>query len=366
MARNPEGWRIRKAKGSDLYEVYFRANGKRVFRSCGTSDPEQAAVEAARIYAHHVQRVLPRRAARGRGDSPPLEDLVASWLEQDSTIAPSTAKVWVIYGRRWCALWSSLAHVTDVTCLQYRNDRLREVIADTVRKETGALRRFLAWCTDNGHLEREIKVPFVSKKATGTRFAVRRRASAPELSPDEAEALIAALPKWSTSKKVPRFPVQARFLVAYETGLRQSFLDVLSVPEHYRKGAKRIRVTLEADKNRFERFVPLTQRARDALDAVCPAKGLVFGSHSYKDHIRAAAQEVLPPESAAVFTGTHFRSARATHVLEQTGNVPGTMHLFGWKLVSTASKYTRASERAAEDVVRMLDEQDVPTKRRRA
>ena len=33
--------------------------------------------------------------------------------------------------------------------------------------------------------------------------------------------------------KVTEFPIRARFIVAYETGLRPGTLDALSVPQHY-------------------------------------------------------------------------------------------------------------------------------------
>jgi integrase len=361
MARQPEGWRIHRPPGRKTYLVRFTHNGARVERSTGAQDPGIASEAAARIYADHVQREPKRITVVKRGESPPLEDLVASWLSSDSTIGRRTVKTWTDYGRRWRSWWESLVHITDVTCEDYRNERLRQVMADTVRKELGALRRFLQWCTDQGYLQRKINVPFVPKKATGTRHPVRRRVAAPELSPEEIEAWLALLPEWSRlprgEKKltIPRHPVKARFVVAYETGLRPTFLDDLSVPEHYRKGAGHLRILLEVDKNQFQREVPLSKRAREALDAVCPESGLIFGKHNYRNYARKAALKVLPRQKADVFTTAHLRSARATHVLESTGNIPGTMHLFGWKKVDTATKYTRSSQRAAEDTVRVME-----------
>jgi len=358
MARTPEGWRIRKEKGRETYTVRFTHNGRRVERSTGCTDPEEAAKAAARVYADFVQREPVRRRTVRRGDSPPLAELVALWLAADSTISPRTVPIWTIYGGHWCAKWESLVHVTEATCEEYRNERLRVVLATTVRKELGALRRFLAWCRAHGYLHRDVNVPFVPQKATGKRFEKRRRVSAPELSPEQIEAILAELPEWSRSRKrdVPPFPIRARFIVAYETGLRPSFLDVMSVPEHYTRGARSIRIWAEHDKNRLQRDVPLTARARAALDAVCPRSGLVFGRHDYRPALRAAARKALPRTVATAFCGAHFRSAAATHVLEATGNIPGVMHLFGWVQVGTATKYTRASKRAAEDTVRALEQ----------
>lgn len=359
MARHPEGWTIFRRKGELTYTVRFSHNGRRVERSTGSRDPGEAKEAAARIYADHVQREPEQRPAVRRGDSPPLEELVALWLATDSTISPRTVPIWTVYGGHWREHWESLVHVTDATIKAYRNARLTRVMAATVRKELSALRRFLEWCRDNGHLERDVHVCSVPAKATGRRFEKRRRKAAPELSPEEVEAIIERLPEWSAMggiKREPhrakkRFPVRARFIVAYETGLRPSLLDELRVPDHYTRGASELVIFAEVDKNRYERRVPLTQRAREALDSVCPDIGPIFGKHDYRIPLRRAAEAVLPRAKAAIFTGAHFRSAQATHTLELTDNLPGTMHLFGWKLVSTASRYTRPSERAAEAVI---------------
>lgn len=374
MARRAEGWKIRKPEGRDTYEVRFTHNGRRVERSTGTGDPEEAQQAAARIYADYVQREPERRRAVRRGDSPPITELVATWLASDSTIAPRTVETWTTYGGHWARKWESLVHVTDVTCTEYRNERLRHVIADTVRKELGALRRFLGWCQELGYLTRKVEVPTIPKKTSGTRYGKRRRVSAPELSPDEIEAMLAALPEWSdTSRLKPenrekaRFPIRARFVVGYDTGLRPTFLDDLEAPTHYQRGDDHIRIFQEVDKNRYQREVPLTARARKALDSVCPDIGPIFGKHDYRAALKKVAMAALPLARARVFNGAHFRSAAATHALELTGNVPGTMHMFGWKLVGTASKYTKASRRAADAVVRALDaERQAKTKQRPA
>lgn len=354
MARYSEGWRIHRPPGRKTYLVRFTHNGRRVERSTGRQDPEEAAKEAAKVYADHVQREPPKRAPVRRGDSPALEKLVALWLASDSTIAPRTVPIWTVYGGHWRQRWETLVDVTDSACEEYRNERLRSVLARTVRKELGALRRFLGWCKDHGYLGRVVAVPFVPKRATGTKFEKRRRAAAPELSPDQVEALIEALPEWAVQNKANARPyaVRARFLVGYETGLRPTFLDDLSCPEHYRRGERYLRISVDVDKNRMQRAVPLSEAARSALDAVCPDIGPIFGKHDYRLHIQRAAFKVLPRAAAEVFTGTHFRSAQATHTLETTGNIPGSMHLFGWSRVDTASKYTRASKRAAEDTIR--------------
>lgn len=352
MSRVSEGWRLRLPKGRTIYIVRFTHNGETIDRSTGQDDPRAASKEAARIYAEHVQRE-PERPRIPRGsDSASLEELVAAWLEQDSTIDEDTVGTWTVYGRHWLERWTRLGDVTAASSETYRNERLRSVLASTVRKELSALRHFLRWAASQGHLLRRIDVPGVPSKATGTKFAVRRREAAPEITPRQVQAWIAALPEWSTSRKVPPFPIRARFVVAYETFLRPGALDSLSAPEHYAKGSKAIRLSNEIDKSRWGRDVPLSVRARRALDAVCPERGPIFGRHDYREHLAEAARKALPLSLAEKVCGAHFRSAAITHVLEKTGNLAGVQYRAGHRQARTTGTYVRASYRAAEETIR--------------
>jgi site-specific recombinase XerC len=377
MARHAEGWRIRKPKGRKTYSVYFRINGERTELSTGAGDPFEAQKAAERIYADAVQRagVQPKLKIVRRGEAPPLDDLIATWLAGDTTLDPATASVYETYGRHWLAHWETLADVTDNTAEDYRNARLRKVQGVTVHKEIAALRRFLRWCNDRGHLPRIVNVPGVPKKAPGTRHTQRRRVAAPELAPKQIEALIEALPEWSApedkrkretkrakaQRARPRLAVRARFRVQYETGLRPSTIDALEVPTHYTRGASLLRITPEIDKVRHAREVPLSPAARKALDAVVAAlpkmpdgkayAGTIFGHHDYRKHLAAAAAATLPKAAAAVFTGAHLRSARITHWLEATGNLPGVQHLVGHEDTRSTNRYLRPTFRAAAAVL---------------
>jgi integrase len=120
------------------------------------------------------------------------------------------------------------------------------------------------------------------------------------------------------------------------------------VPEHYHHGAKQLNITADIDKARWARPVPLSPAAREALDAVCPPDGgLIFGDHDYREHVAAAATLALPKAIADRFCGAHLRSARTTHLLEETGNLAGVQFLVGHKKGETTSLYLRPSERAA-------------------
>lgn len=361
MARHPEGWKLRKPKGRRVYIVRFTHNGRAIDRSTGTEDPRQAPKEAARIYAEYVQREPPKRRIVRRGDSPPLPELVEQWLSTDTTIDEGTVDTWTVYGGHWSERWPTARDIDEITAEAYRNDRLRVVLASTVRKELSALRRFIRWCVRFGHLGREVLVAGVPTSATGTKYRLRRRTAAPELTPRQTKALVAALPDWSSSKKVAPFPIRARFEVAYETSLRPSTLDALSVPEHYQRGAPTLTLTDEADKMRWGRELPLSRPARRALDRVLSEldgqakaagrerhEGAIFGSHDYRPALARAASKALPAHLRERFNGAHLRSARITHLLEETGNLPGVQYLAGHKLVSTTARYAKPSFRAAE------------------
>jgi hypothetical protein len=62
---------------------------------------------------------------------------------------------------------------------------------------------------------------------------------------------------------------------------------------------------------------------------VCPKEGLIFGWHNYREYLKAAAEQVLPPERAKRFAGSHLRSARITHLAESSQNLPGVQFIVG-------------------------------------
>jgi site-specific recombinase XerC len=351
MGRYSQGWKIRLPPGRKIWVVYFVHNGRRVDRSTRCEGEREASQAAARIYAEFVQREPPKRRIVRRGVALPLSELVEQWLSTDATIDEDTVDTWTVYGGHWASCWATLVDVTEVTALEYRNARLRVVMASTVRKELSALRRFLRWCKMHGHVGRVVDVAGVPEASTGKRFSKRRRSAAPELTPDQIKAIIARLPAWSASKKVERFPIQARFIVAYETSLRPGTLDGLSVPEHYHKGADRLTLTDDIDKSRWGRELPLSPKARKALDSVCPAAGLIFGKHDYRERLDEAARMVLPVAVADRFCGAHFRSASITHTLESTSNLAGAQYMAGHKQPKTTAGYVKPSFRAAEDAV---------------
>lgn len=352
MARPSEGWKLRPPRGACRYHtVRFYWDGRDVERSTGTADPVRAAKEAARIYASVVSSPQRQRApSRVVGD---LEGAVGRWLDFiEATLDARTVESYSDFAHsHWFPFFKTLSAVNDDGCERYMQHRLGQVMASSVRKELSALRGFTSWATEKRLLP-PVVVPSVPKRTVGTPYKHRRRAAAIPLSPKEVRKILAMLPEWSSSPRVEPFPVRARFEVAYETGLRPELLDLLSVPEHYRRGAKSLTITPELDKGRWARRVPLSPRARKALDIVAPKDGLIFGAHDYRSPLGRAARKALPPERAEIFTGAHLRSARATHWLDDGGSLTGVQFLLGHLHTETTAKYIRPSEKAAEAIVR--------------
>jgi integrase len=281
--------------------------------------------------------------------STPVVELMARWLDEiRDEIDPSTLGLYELHCRTHLAPhFETLDAITPANIVTYGRVRLGKVKRATLKKERSTLRRFLAWCEEQGYIDQAPQLPTLPSRATGTPHHQRRRGRATELTVEETRALIDALPVWSNPRNAPPFAVKPRFVVAYETSLRPSTLSALSVPEHYTRGALALTITDGIDKARFGREVPLSAEARAALDAVVPEAGLIFGKHDYREQLKKAAEKVLPPHKAATFAAYDFRHGRLTQLAE-TGNLTGAAHLAGHKRVSTTALYVRPGLRAAE------------------
>jgi len=277
---------------------------------------------------------------------------VAQWIEQLSDVRQVTRAEYEKTSVRWISEWKTIDDLDDRVIAGYVRKRLGEVRGKTVRNETSALRRFLGWAVETGLLEAAPAVPTLKVSTSGTPFRQRRRTRAPELSPDEVRAFLAALP----AKSATGFIVRDRLIVAFETTLRPATLSRLAVPLNYAKGASTLILTDEDDKEQYGRELPLSRRAREALDRSCPKEpGTIFGRHKVDAYVRAAAAETLPAHKAAVLCAQHLRSAGITRLLELSANLPGVQLLAGHKHGSTTSRYIRPSTRAARAVVEAAD-----------
>ncbi len=239
--------------------------------------------------------------------------------------------------------FKTLDRVTPGRIGDYQRDRLRLVTRATVRKERNTLATFLVWCREQEIAD--VQMPTLAK-GIGTR-ATTRKAKAIDITPGQALAFLWALPVLSRGKirQSHRFPVRARYVVAWETGLRPSTLDKLSIPEHWAPGSSELVIEDAIDKARFGRTVPLTELARLALESAAPANGLVFGRRCYRMYVSEAASAAQLP---AGFSPYDMRHGRALQLTEASGNLPGVAFLLGHRKLTTTSLYLRGTRRAAD------------------
>lgn len=351
MGRHAEGWRIRQKVAGGPYYVRFRHQGCRQEHATGSSDPREAAERAARIYADviaerrvHVSAAPVATKAR---------ELFAEWIASlENTHAETTIATWTGYvNAHFLDHFEALADFNAAKLGAYTRHRLGQVLKATVKKERTALGSFLAWAKEQGYVAEVPPMPPMPKGATGKR-ATTRKERATELAPAEVEATLARLPVWSSESHPDRFPVRAYFRVLWETGLRPVTVQRLRAPEDFRRGSTSLQISDEDDKVRYGRTLPLTTAAVAALSEVAPASGLIFGKHDWRGFLRVAAREAgVDLAKIETFTPYDLRHTRTTHLLEETGNLPGVAFLVGHKQVTTTNRYARPNERAARAVL---------------
>lgn len=355
--RPATGWRLRRKKGARFWCVRFTdpRTGRQRELSTGEEDKATAATTAARIYAAVLAGTYEpdRRSKPEALPERPLKPLVKEWLARVSgtLIAESTARTYLLYFRTHLEpFFKTLESVTADRCADYVVHRLRSVQPPTIRHELGALN---ALCE---YAKWPIVMPRIPKRALGTPHKQGRRTPT-EFSPAEAFAVFRRLPARDRYGQLCRL----RYVLAYETGLRPKTLDVLSVPENYRRGADYLVLDRKDDKARDGRRVPLSRRARLILFWLTREghTGAILGPRA--DHrvtLKRVAVEVLGPRGAT-FHPYDLRRMRITHLLEDTGNIPGVQHIVGHRRMSTTAFYVKPNERAARATLR-LDERGRP------
>jgi integrase len=214
------------------------------------------------------------------------------------------------------------------------------VATRTIAKEVCTLRSFAKWCKARRFLE---LVP----DYRGPRIVSDFEALA--LEPDQIEALVALLPE-SDEKNGSR-PIRARYVFAWETALRPSTIARIRV-EDYDPMRKNLRIRSSADKARFGRVLPLSERAWRTLETTAPAAGLVFGPFRPGQALKAAARQAGLPESVASrVTPYTFRHSRITHLASVTTDLRGIAFLVGHRNLATTSHYVHGDLKAGASVL---------------
>lgn len=348
MGRRAEGPKYR-LEGATWY-VRFTAHGRRVEYATGETDRGLAERWGARRYAEALAAgpsPAPVRVVQGGALAP----IMGEWLAAlEATHDPETVAhyKWMAK-RKFLPRFTRLDAITPRELAAYRDERLRKVSRETVYKELSILHGFLAWCKQTDRLAECPGLPTISQRSTGVR-AGRQREAPVELSPEDVEAILAALPERS-----PRdgFVLLDYYIVAYETGLRPATLDALEAPRHWRPGEAVLRLTADIDKARYGREVDITPRAVAALERAMGGRenGLVFGRSWRWRHLKAAARLALGARGEDV-APYDLRHGRITHLLERTGNLTGVAYIAGHRQVTTTNRYARPTRRAGAAALR--------------
>ena len=285
-----------------------------------------------------------------------MDVAVAGWLASiDGVIDPKTYVTYHGYSLRWLGRWSSLDELHDSAIAAFVQDRLRSVLAKSVRKELSAMRGMLSWARANGMLARIPTVPSIGKKVTGRR--ARRQAKSAIVNKGDLLAAIGRLPEWSRPRLGRRFPIRARIVLQYETGLRR---EALSLVEWTDWKGDTLEIRDEVDKARFGREIPLSETAVAALSAlrdqitqssnangVASAVGPIFGSHDYRASLKPLARSL----GLATVHLRALRHNRGTHLVDEGKPLSAVAYLFGHKHVSTTAIYARGTKEAAFEAI---------------
>lgn len=350
MGRPSRGYKLRELPGG-CWQVRFSHAGKRYELSTEELDLDRAEAKARQIYA----AVISGRWAPGSqlaAPGAPVWQVAAGWLDAiESMVEKTTRKQYGIYvTAHWQPHFKEMEAFARPTMVpSYVRARLKSVRRRTLQKELSALRGFLAWCHEVGHLPEAITIPKLTVKSPGTPDQRKKHKSVPiELTVADVRAILALLPEMSKGSRVrPPFPIRDFFTVCYETGLRPDATVAHLEPGDLRAGELAVRD--EIDKARFGRSVPLTPLARECLErhATRPGKP-IFGKASRATYLRAAALLAGKPGVSAY----DFRHNRATHLMESSGNnILGVGYLLGHTQATTTNRYARQTHRAAVTVL---------------
>lgn len=332
-------WRLHTHR-SGLQYVRFRHAGHDYDRSCKTHDPITALGAAQEIYDSVVSGRAPR--IKGATSLGPLTD---AWLREvrGRRITDDTAAIYGGYARQWADFFETLEQVTTERARQYAYMRADKVLRKTIRKELSALRMFLKWCHFSDRLPVVPLIPLPDPEIRGVRVNPERKRTGRLLTVEEVPRLLAVLPEKGKRGGRP----QDFFTLLYELPLRPVTIGRLELGRHWSKGGRTVWVEETIDKIRYERHVPLTKKARQALARASlglPEGAIIFGHHDWRKTLSKAARKAKIKGSV---TDYDLRHSRATHLAESGANMPGLSFILGHLQITTTNRYVKPSEAAA-------------------
>lgn len=353
MARVAEGWKLKWKRGI-AHVVFTHPAKQRNEISTRSRDPGEASRIAAQIYSDVISGRV-RRNAGGTLTHPEtlLVDLISVWLvDIEPEIARDTLDTYTMYGRKWIARWGSLGRLMLQGEPQaYARVRLGSVERETVCKELSGLRRFVRWLAERGHIAEVPKIPDPPAKALGTSHPQGRRAPV-AITLAQCEAVIAATSELTKRIQDRKWPVRDYFAFCYETGLRPATVKALRESDLLPDG--RLHIRAEIDKNRRERFIPLSSAALAALqcNAVGDPDRLIFGRVSRRKAWIAASKAALGDALAKRVTPYCLKHARISAWLSAGMDPLGVQWLTGTERAMVA--YAIPTYGAGERVIKLF------------
>lgn len=358
----------RKSGGYEVYDrggwawISTRIAGKQVRESLGVEwgrTREAGDAGKARFEALIAGRVARPEGRIKTGHS--VSELVALWLVVRELERPRSQRMHNDHARAFVKGFATTRELfADNARERYALTRAKTVLRKTVRKELSSLARFYEWAYREGHIV-SVPPPYVLPLHVAGVRSGPQRAGRVDLSPREAAAFLRALPVRNRSG----LRVRDFFILAWETGLRESTIARLSVPEHW-NGGDELTITPDIDKSSFGRPLPITPRAVAALKRSALKVGPIFGDHDWRKQIEKAAQKSLPKEKWKV-AARDFRHARLSDLADRAapGDIPGIQHVAGHLQISTTSAYVHTRKDQARRVLSTRRVQKKSPRRRR-
>jgi integrase len=238
----------------------------------------------------------------------------------------------------------TVADITPQAQRRFHKQRLEQVTATTLKRDLVPLRECLRWAFDEGLIDEPVTVLLPKKRARGTRMLDTTRV---DLTAEQVEALLVALPERTRAGH----PIRDVFTAAWDTGLRHGGLFRLEAGRHFKRGRRELHVSADIDKAGWERPLPLTERAYQALERNAPDIGPIFKAFNYRKSLRAAARSI-GLEDAAGLDLRDFRHAAVTDGARKAGHMTGVSYTAGHVQQGTTSRYVHPR---IEDARRVLN-----------
>lgn len=341
MARYAQGWKLRKPEGRTIWIVRFEHGGRTVDRSTGESDRGKATERAQRIYAEVVTGVV--APVKIEAD---LITLFSEWIADYAMgHAPETTKNVEGYAKTLIKHFRTFDRLTPPGYSSYMRERIGKIGRTTLRKELSALRMFASWLK----VERQMMLPPVpglpKHGHQGIRGKRARKLRATILTPAQIGRLLSAMPMRALRSSAW---VRPFFEVVWETGLRPyATVGKLEAPAHFRRGATELFIEARIDKVGYDRTIPLSPRAAELLNLVCPVSGGPLFPHAKRANwaLRIALRDTGITLPVSIYD---FRHSRISLMANSGAPLAGVAYLVGHKRVSTTALYVQGDKEAGK------------------